>query len=90
MSIDTTFISISERYHRNGTVNSTEYILPSSEWVNHRLEIERIRHQNIIHNYTNSTNSNNVGNPMNDNIQLNNSHIEYINLTSVNLLNSEK
>ena len=51
MSIDPTFISISERYHRNGTVNSTEYILPSSEWVNHRLEIERIRHQNIIHNF---------------------------------------
>ena len=87
MSIDPTFISISERYHRNGTVNSTEYILPSSEWVNYRLEIERIRHQNTINNSNNSNNSNNVGNPVNDNIQLNNSHIEYINLTSVNLLN---
>ena len=87
MSIDPTFISISERYHRNGTVNSTEYILPSSEWVNYRLEIERIRHQTTINNSNNSNNSNNVGNPMNDNIQLNNSHIEYINLTSANLLN---
>ena len=90
MSIEPTFISISERYHRNGTVNSTEYVIPSSEWVNYRLEIERIRHQNIINNFNNSNNSNNsnnFGNHVNDNIQLNDSDIEYINLSSANLLN---